>query len=91
MKSTVLQRPEDWTDEDRERVERALAEHRLSRVDLFLWREIDIEGRSPYDVAQRFLLQRAEIEHRLDVARARLESTFSRPWQEAYLGQWLNT
>lgn len=83
--------PKEWTREDLERVERAITEHRLNRVDLHIWRTIDVEGRSPQEVARQFMTGVEEIEARLQAARGRLESTFDRPWQEAYLGQWLNT
>jgi hypothetical protein len=87
----MIEHPSKWTDEDRRKVLRAIAEHRLNRVDLYVWREMDVEGRSVHDMAVEFFATHAEIERRVEAARQRLQATLERPSQEAYLGRWVTT
>lgn len=80
-----------WSEEERQKVARAMKEHRLNRVDLYLLREVDEQGRKVFDIAIEFMSTVNEIERRIEQARQRLSSTLSRPSQEAYLGRWLST
>ena len=87
----MVKPPSDWTEEDREKVKRAISEHRLSRVDLYFWQEVTVHGRGLFSLAKKHMLTKAEVERRVALATANLESTFERPSQEAYLGRWLST
>jgi hypothetical protein len=71
--------PDQWTDEERLKVARAIAEHRLSRVDLFYWQEIIVAGRNPYHLATEMMLNLSEVKERAHQAQERLVSTFERP------------
>jgi DNA-directed RNA polymerase specialized sigma24 family protein len=85
-----VKHPSDWTRDERRKVARAIAEHRLTTVDLFYWSEIDVQGRTAHDVAVEMMLTAREVEARLERARELLRDTLERPGQEAYLGRWLD-
>lgn len=91
MARKKLKLPAKWTDDERQRIARAISEHRLNRVDLYLWQEADHRGRNLHDLAVEFMLNRSEISARIARARAQIEATFARPSQEEYLGKWINT
>lgn len=82
--------PSAWTREEHWKVVRAIEEHRLSRVDLFYWQEIDVRQRNPFDLAVEMMLTVGEVKERARQARERLRATFDRPSQEAYLGRWID-
>jgi DNA-directed RNA polymerase specialized sigma24 family protein len=86
-----LKAPGEWTDEERRRVAIAIAEHRLSRVDLFLWQEADLKARSARDLGVELMLTPSAVRRRVDRARERLQAAFDLPSQEAYLWKWLDT
>ncbi len=73
------------------KVERAISEHRLSRVDLHFRQDAIIRGLGLFSLAKEHMLTKAEVERRVALATANLESTFGRPTQEAYVGRWLST
>lgn len=83
--------PAEWSEEDRLKVVRALKEHRLNRVDLYVWQQAEISNRSAHDLGLEFLMTASEMKRRVESAGERLKSTLERPFQEAYLGRWLNT
>ena len=85
-----LSGPDHWTDEEVWKVARAIEEHRLSRVDLYYWQEIDIRGRRVHDIAVEMMLTVSEVKDRLERARKQIEATFGRPTQEPYLGRWID-
>ena len=87
----MVKPPSEWTKKERQRVKRAISEHRLSRVDLYFWLEATIRGRGLFSLAKEHMLTKAEVERRVALATANVESTFGRPSQEAYLGRWLST
>jgi hypothetical protein len=79
-----------WSNDERRKVARAIAEHRLTTVDLYYWGEIDVRGRSVHDVAVEMMLTAREVEARLEKARALIRTALERPSQEAVLGRWLD-
>lgn len=87
----MVRDPAEWTDEDRWKVVRAIEEHRLNRVDLYVWQEVEISNRSVHDLGLEFLMTASEMTRRAELARERLQSAFELPSQEVYLGRSLNT
>lgn len=85
-----LNPPSAWTHDERSKVARAIAEHRLTRVDLYYWIELDVRQRRVHDVAVEMMLTAPEVEGRAQRAREALRATFERPSQEAYLGRWVD-
>lgn len=81
--------PDDWSDEQVWKLARAIEEHRLSRVDLFYWHELDVRGVRPHDVAREMMLTVPEVLQRVEKARKQIGATFERPTQEPYLGRWI--
>lgn len=78
-----------WTDEDLQKIRRALTEHRLTRGDLYFWTEVHLRRRACFDLGKEVWLTEKQVEDRAEMARMAIESTLGRPVQEAYLGRWL--
>ena len=71
--------PTEWTEHELGNVRRAIAEHRLSRVDLFYFMATEVEGRSLHDIARETWLTERQVSVRVESARALVEAAFDRP------------